>query len=166
MSHDLSRNRFSHFQQSVWLDVLLHIPGFPHTDEDAENILRFVRSQRDECELTKEAAEQSVHRCILGIQILRRYPRDSDNDLIVRQLVHLERCREALATAHEAMEAADLRVGAVRTLLRKKALPLVFPQTAEFRGFPPKPRPTIHDGSDDSQHSDELVSDSDVESED
>ena len=133
--------------------MLLNIPGFPQTDQDAENILRFVRSQRDECQLTKDAAEQSVHQCILHLQILQRNP--SDPNVITLRLVDLERRREALTQAIDALAAADLRVGAVRTLLRRKALPLVFPIDAEFRGFPPRPYSTVDNGyrSDDSEHS-------------
>ena len=141
--------------------MLLNIPGFPQTEQDAENILRFVRSQRDECQLTKDAAEQSVHQCILHLQILQRNPRDT-NDLTVLRLADLDRCREVLAQAEEALGAADLRVGAVRTLLRRKALPLIFTHETEFQGFPPRTRPIVNDGyaSDDSQCSVSLVSES------
>jgi hypothetical protein len=82
--------------------------------------------------LTKEAAEQSVHQSILRIRILQRHPRDNDDDFTVQQLIDLERCRAALAQAVEAVGAAELRVGAIQILLHRKALPLVFPQTAEF----------------------------------
>jgi hypothetical protein len=132
--------------------VLLNLPEFPQTEQDAENILRFVRSQRDECQLIKDAAEQSVHQCILRLQILQRNAGDT-NDTTILGLADLERRREALALAEDTVAAADLRVGAVRTLLRRNALPLVFPNDAEFRGFPPRPHLAVQDGyrSDDSE---------------
>jgi len=144
---------------NFWLDVLLRLPGFPQTDEDAENILRFVRSQRDECRLTKEAAEQALHQCILQIQVLQRTP-DTYNATVLR-LADLERRQETLAQAEEALAAAELRVGAVRDLLRRKVLPLIFPHGAGFRGFPPRARFVVDNGyaSDDSDHSVAYLSD-------
>ena len=132
--------------------MLLNLPGFPQTEQDAENILRFVRSQRDECLLIKDAAEQSVHQCILQLQILQRNA-GASNDVTILGLADLERRREALARAEDTLAAADLRVGAVRTLLRRNALPLVFSDDAEFRGFPPRPHLAVQDGyrSDDSE---------------
>jgi hypothetical protein len=143
--------------------VLLNLPGFPETEQDAENILRFVRSQRDECLLIKDAAEQSVHQRILQLQILQRNAGDSNNVTILG-LADLERRREALARAEDTLAAADLRVGAVRTLLRGNALPLVFPNDAEFRGFPPRPHLAIQDGyrSDDSECSVSALSESEL----
>ena len=145
------------------MDVLLRIPEFPQTEQDAEKILRYVRSYRDECELTKEAAELSVHRCILQLQILQEHTMDT-NDLTILGLFALERRREALTQAAEALTEADDRVGTIRTLLRRKALPLSFPHDAEFRGFPPKRHPPVHTDyrSDDSEHSVAGVSDLEV----
>jgi hypothetical protein len=92
--------------------------------------------------------------------MLQRDPRGTNNVTILG-LADLERRREALAQAEEALGAADLRVGAIRTLLRRKALPLIFPHDSEFRGFPPEPRSTVNDGyaSDESNHSVVLVTD-------
>ena len=70
--------------------------------------------------------------------------------------------REVLAQAEEALGAADLRLGAIRTLLRRKALPLIFSHETEFQGFPPRTRPIVNDGyaSDDSRYSVSVVSES------
>lgn len=102
-----------------------------------------------------------MHQCVLQLQILQRDSSGTNNVTILR-LADLEHRREALAKAEEALGAADLRVGVVRTLLRRKALPLIFPHEAEFRGFPPRARSTIDDGyaSDESNHSVSLVSES------
>jgi hypothetical protein len=148
-------------EQSYWLDELLKMPRFPQTEQDAKNLLRFVRSQRDECQRMREAAEQSVHQCILHLQILQR-DSGGTNNVTIRRLADLECRRKALAKAEQTRDAAALRVGDVRALLRDKDLPLVFPNDTEFRGFPPRPGQIVSDGhrSDDGEYSDSPVSES------
>ena len=124
----------------------MEIPGFPETEDDAKNTLDFVRSQREECEHLKSAAEAAVHQCILQLRICQH---TASEQLTIHRISDLARRRNNLVGATEALLQAERRIGSVRTLLRTKGLPVVFSRHDNFRGQTSNPSRFFRDSDDD-----------------
>jgi predicted XRE-type DNA-binding protein len=137
----------------------LEIPGFPETEDDAKNTLSFVRSQREECEHLKSAAEAAVHQCILQLQICQQ---TVSEQLTIQRISDLARRRNNLVRATEALLQAERRIGHVRTLLRTKGLPVVFSRHDDFRSQVSNPSQFFRDSNDDNDLV-ENVSDGELE---
>jgi hypothetical protein len=126
--------------------VLLDIPHFPETEDDARNLLNFVRSQREECEFRKHALEAAVHQCVLQLQVFQQKP---SPQLTIQRLADLDIRREALTRATEALLQAEGRIGAVRGLIHAKSLPLIFGRNDTFRGVSSSSTQYVHNSDDD-----------------
>jgi hypothetical protein len=101
----------------------LRIPDFPETEADASNLLAIVRSRREQLYQQRQASEQAVYWSNIRLSVLRE--KSADGETINQCLTELQTDRTSLTTAVEALAQADLDVGMIRNLLRRKGLPVV-----------------------------------------
>jgi hypothetical protein len=119
-THELSTLTTS---KPPYLEVLLRIPDFPETEADASNLLAVVRSRREQFYQQRQAAEQAVYWSNIRLSVLQE--KSAARETINQCLTELQTDRTSLTTAVEALAQADLDVGMVHTLIRRKGLPVV-----------------------------------------
>jgi hypothetical protein len=108
-------------QNSYW-DQLSRLEDFPETPEDAQDLLSIARCDREACNHRKLAVEHAVQRTITHLKVLKRKtPSDEYANLLTGDLQELY--QELLKLDDELLE-ADKNVGAVRSTLGRKGLPV------------------------------------------
>ena len=146
----------------------MEIDHFPETAEDAADILNVVRSNREACNHRKLAAEHAVHQTIVHLKVLMCKASSTEAMELLQK--DLRKLYKKLLVLDKGILEADQKIGAVRTILGQRGLPVALYTTQLYNrqdwGLDPPTEFQFDDSSETSSvESDSIVSNMDSRSE-
>jgi hypothetical protein len=131
--------------QAPQLDILLNMPEFPATTQDAVDILSMLRLRRDHNNYRKVAAEHAVQWCTIQLQILER--NSVSDDIVKNSFTHLRALQCELAAATEDLLKSRNDIGTIRARIRSKGFPISSRRDVKLDSVKPKPWESASDVS-------------------